>query len=482
MNTFHTNAFQNLWRRFLVACLVSFVAHLACCLTAEAESASSQDSVVVSADTESNDVPIPSETPAAVMPTAAANVQHCIGSHVDIEDLNLLGADVTVPAFADSVTGISNPMRVAMLCHNFTYRITNMGSFAANTLQRPVNGSEQAYVGQRPTWSAGSYTGINTDLRSFHLSGYQLTLGAFFTHNSWQPAAPSAVKMSMVTIYKPFFHHRLEFKTGYQSNDMEFIGMQVGGSVSSGQSGVYAVLPFEVGLAFMPLAAPTFTIRAQPKGNFYGKAGLQRSASPLGGMADIARDSAGFRFAPKGDGLLSIFEGGYKRDSEKDVPEFWVRGGYLTNTTKFPNAKTGLNSSGNNCTFLLVDRELSQDDPADTDNGFYIGGSFVTAPPEYDAYSRYYELRLYKNGPFHRMNDMAALVSSYTSFSRYTTANAIAAGQTIGTHAATMSASYSVRLGPGTYLSNVLSYNSRPAIIPRLPEALIFTTQLSLFF
>jgi hypothetical protein len=47
---------------------------------------------------------------------------------------------------------------------------------------------------------------------------------------------------------------RNEVKTN--TNDFEFIGLQVGGSIASGAQGVYAVLPFEAGLSHYPLTTP----------------------------------------------------------------------------------------------------------------------------------------------------------------------------------------------------------------------------------
>jgi porin len=412
-----------------------------------------------------------------------APAKHCQGAHVNIEDLNLADVDVGAPPFSDSITGADNPLRRVLLCHDFTYRVVTIENGSVNTLAGPIAASQQTYVGQRPTWDVGiSYT-LNADLRSIHLSGYQLTLEAFEALTNWAPAFPQAMKMTQMVLYKPFIHKRLELKAGYQDNESEFIGMQVGGNISAGQQGVYAIIPYEVGLAYKPLTAPTFTVRVQPTGDFYGKAGLQRSTSPVSGLTDIARDAAGFRFAPRGDGLLSIFEGGYNRASRAGAHEFWVRGGYLTNTTSYANAKTSTSTRGNHCWFLLADRQLRSDDAAHPERGLYLGASAISGPPEVNAYSRYYELRLYKNAPFrNRPSDLASIVSSYTDYSRFFNSSLISAGKTAATSASTLSSSYALHVRSGTYLSTVLSYDSRPAITPRLPGALTITAELMLFF
>ena len=98
-------------------------------------------------------------------------------------------------------------------------------------------------------------------------------------------------------------------------------------------------------------------------------------------------------------------------------------------------------------------------------------------------YARYYEARLYQNAPFSsRPSDMVSLVSSYSTYSFYSRARFIAEGKTFATHAATLTGSYSARIHPGTYIITGLSYDSRPAITPRLPGALTVTIGAALFY
>jgi len=414
---------------------------------------------------------------------STASTKSCKRTHVDIEKLNFLGADVSYPPFADSITQADNPVRRAMLCYDMTYQIVSIDRFTFDMLHAPVAKSQQAYVGERPTWWTGTSYALITDLHNIHLTGYQLSLTGFVARGNWYPSAPKALKMAVVMLYKPFFQQRFEVKGGYQDNDSEFIGMHVGGAMSSGSQGVYAVLPYEVGLAFMPLSAPTFVVRAQPWGGLYGKAGVQRSSSPSGGQADIARDFAGFRFDPQGDGALSIVEGGFRRDARVDAPEVWVRGGYMADTTRYVNARTGTETGGNYCAFMLADGQLRKNGDSQPRHGLYLGASAMTVPAELNAYTRYYELRLYQLAPFiSRPADTASVVFTYTGYSRFKTDELLAAGKTAATHSVTMSASYSVHVRQGTFLSTVLSYNSRPAITPRLSGAFTVMTQASIFF
>jgi len=407
----------------------------------------------------------------------------CKGPHVDIERLNQLGADTSFPPYADTITGADNPLRRNLLCGDVTYRIFNPPSFTVNVLQPWVPKSQQVFIGQRPTWSLGPSLGIIADLASVHLPGWQFDATAIYGKASWFWSFANTLKMAQLVLYKPWLHDRLSIKFGYQDNDAEFVGTSVGGSMSSGSQGVYAVLPYEVGLSYMPLNSPTFIVRAQPVGSFYGKAGAQRSMSPHGEMTELARDAAGFRFDPKGDKLLMVYEGGYNRAAREDAHEFWVRGGYFRNATPYANLKTQTNTPGNNCEFLLVDRQVHQGDPGHPNHGLYMGASAINVPPQMNAYTRYYELRLYQIAPFRqRASDLVSVVSSYSNYSPYFFKANWAANKTAATHAATLTGSYSMRVYAGTYLVTGLSYDSRPAVTPRLPGALTVTTSAALFF
>ena len=415
--------------------------------------------------------------------TAAVLHNPCKGPHVDIEKLNQLGSDTSFPPYADTITGADNPLRKRMLCGDWTYRIFDPPSFTVNVLQDWVPKSQQVFIGQRPTWSTGPSLGLIADLASIHLPGWQFTATGIYGHASWFWSFANTLKMAQLVLYKPFLYDRFSIKFGYQDNDSEFVGTSVGGSMSSGSQGVYAVLPYEVGLSYMPLTSPTLIARAQPVGDFYLKAGVQRSMSPSGEVTELARDAAGFRFAPKGDGLLKVFEGGYNRASRQDAHEFWVRGGYFNNSTPYPNLKTGTKTAGNNCEFLLVDRQLHMGDPDHPNHGLYLGASAIAVPPQMNAYARYYELRMYQIAPFGRHpSDLVSVVSSYSNYSPYFTKADLAAGKTAATHAATLTGSYSMRVHAGTYIVTGLSYDSRPAVTPRLPAALTVTTSAGLFF
>ena len=407
----------------------------------------------------------------------------CGSAHLDIEAFNYPGAELLLPTFADSITGADNPLRRDLLCHGLAYRVVSNDNFTASPQSDPAAAAPQVYVGQRPTWTVASYYFLAADLRSLHLAGYQISTIAVVSRTSWYPGTLEASKMLQAVVFKSFFHKRIEIRAGYQNNDDQFVGMQVGGNAASGSVGVFAVPQNEMGLAYAPLSAPSVTARVQPVGNFYAKGGLQRSASPAGGPEDLQRDAAGFRFAPDGDGLLSIVEGGYQRNAQPDSPATWVRGGYMTNTTRYLSARTNTYLSGNRCWFVLADRQLHPTSVAAPAHGLYMGISAISVPSDLNAYPTYDELRFYQVAPLRsRPYDMASLVLSHTGYSRFTRAQLAAAGKTTASSLSTVSASYSVHLRSGIYISAGATYNTRPAISPRLPGAFTANLQTMFFF
>ncbi|MGA8042879.1 MAG: carbohydrate porin [Terracidiphilus sp.] len=434
-----------------------------------------------SAEASSHALPNP---PHALRPPARGAAEApCSTAHFDIEELNYLGADLVLPTYSDSITGVRNPLRRDMLCHDITYRVVSNDSIAASPQSSPATVPQQIYVGQRPTWAIASYFFLTADLRSIHLAGYQFNGVAVVSRTSWYPATLEASKMMQAVLYKPFLHNRIEIKAGYQNNDDQFVGMQVGGNASSGSEGVFAVPQNEIGLAYAPLSAPSVTVRVQPRGGFYAKGGLQRSASPAGGPEDLHRDAAGFRFVPKGDGLLSMLEGGYKRDAQTDSHATWIRGGYMTNTTRYLSARTNTYTAGNRCWFVLADRQLRSTSIAAPNHGLYAGVSAISVPSDLNAYPSYDELRFYQVAPLRsRPYDMASVVLSHTGYSRFTRAQLTAAGKTTASSLSTAMASYSVHIQSGIYVSGGVAYNTHPAISPNLPGAFTATMQTMFFF
>ncbi len=404
-------------------------------------------------------------------------------SERSIEDLNLLGGDTVMPPFADSNIDVNSAYRRELWSKGVAVRLIQQVQYAQNTLQAPVAADNQTYVGEREYGAALEHLILTADLRQLHLKHAQFYGSALWNWVSWNPAGPRTIQIWDLCLYQAFGNNRVEVKAGYISNDIEFVGLFVGGSTASGAQGVYAILPYEIGMSFFPLAAPSVNLKIQGPKTTYLKIAAQRSLDPAGGPAEVARNHSGFRFDPKGDRLLFLSEAGYNRPSSADARQLWIRAGYFRNSTDYLNHQNGRKESGNYVVYALADYQIRKPDPLNPGHGLYLGASGITVPSRFDAYDRYAELRLYQEAPFQsRPADMISFVSSYTTHSKYFTDPLVAAGKTVWRNSASVTGSYTLHVRSGNYLSAGLSYVHGPAITPRVKDALTFATSYTLFF
>src|ERR1017187_2237469 len=400
-----------------------------------------------------------------------------------IEDLNYLGGDAAMPPFSDSVIDVDSGFHRSLFSKGIAFRVITGIQYTQNMLNKPVPADEQVYAGQRPFESSFVQPILAADLHQLHLKHAQLYLGAVWNWASWNPAGPKSLQLWALYFYKAYGEDRLEMKAGYIANNMNFVGLFVGGSTATGAQGVYAVLPYEVGMSYFPLTAPSFNVRIRGPKNTYIKTAVQRSLDPNGGATEVARNHTGFRFIPHGDELLLINEGGYMRAASADAHEAWFRAGYIYNNTLYRNEVTGQSESGNYCAYALMDYQLLKSGREHPKQGLYAGGSFMTVPETMNAYARYYEARLYKEAPVRsRPDDVLSVVASHTGYSKVFTDHLVSQGKTVWRAGSTVTGSYSLRASRGNYLSLGLSYVDGPAITPRVPNALNVVANWTLFF
>jgi porin len=400
-----------------------------------------------------------------------------------IESLNIPGGDAALPPLSDSAVDVGSPFRQELWHRGIALRLINTMRYAQNTIQAPVPADQQVYVGQHPFEGEMINPILTWDLRQFGLKHAQFDLSGVWQWVSWEPAGPKAFGLWTLYLYKEFGRDRVELKAGYNSNDIEFVGMQVGGSTASGVQGVYAVLPYEVGMAFFPLPAPQFNLKLNAPGRTYLKIGLQRSLDAAGGPATEARNHTGLRFAPKGDKLLAIEEAGYRRPFSGSMRAVWFRAGYMHNSTPYMNFANGKDEPGNHAAYALMDGQITRTSQEHPESGLYAGASAMTAASQFNAYDRYFEARLYKLAPIAtRPQDVASVVSTYTGFSKSLTDTLVAKGTSVWRNSASLTTSYNFHLAPGNYLSVGLSFVRGPAIKPRVDDALTFAAVYTVFF
>jgi porin len=401
-----------------------------------------------------------------------------------MEELNLVGAAVTMPSIADTLFGVESGFRRRLFRDGILLRANVIPRVTVNLLD--FGGSEagapQSYIGQRPTWITGVNPILTANLRQLGLRHAQLQIGGGWRWTNWNPAGPKTVGLTTLYLYKMWREGQVEMKAGYVTNDIEFAGMQVGGSLATAAQGVYAVLPFQVGMSFFPLTAPSANLRVRGPRSTYVKIGLQRSLDAEGAVATQRRNPAGFRFVPKGNRLLRIHEAGYLRAASGSHRYVWVRAGYLHNDTPYTNRTTGRKESGNFCAYLLADYQIRRGF-GPWASGLYVGGTAMTAPEKFNAYARYYEARVYHKGPFEqRPDDQVSVVAAYRGHSRHVTDALIAQGKGVWRRSLSLTLSYSMHVARGTYLTTGLGYVRGAAITPRVADGVLLTTQWGLYF
>lgn len=400
-----------------------------------------------------------------------------------IEDLNYRGGDASMPPFSDSIIPEDSAYRQGMFRNGLAFRLISGVQYTQNLLDGPVAADEQVYVGQRPFATAFAQPIFSWDLRQLHMKNAQLYMGAVWNWVTWNPAGPKTLQLWALYFYKEFGEDRVELKTGYIAHNMNFVGLFVGGSTATGTQGVYAVLPYEVGMSYFPLTTPAFDLRVNGPRHWYVKGAAQRSIDPNGGPTEVSRNHTGFRFIPHGDKLVTIGEGGFERAASADAREAWFRTGAIYNTTKYMNQATGQLESGNRCFYVLMDGQVQQTDREHPAHGVYLGGSFMTVPETMNAYSRYFEARAYKEAPFRaRPDDVFAVVASRTAYSPVFTDKLVAQGKTVWRGGTTLTGSYVLHATPGNYVSLGMTYLYGPAITPRVPNGLTFLANWTWFF
>lgn len=399
-----------------------------------------------------------------------------------IEDLNLLGAAVSNPPFTDTVLGADSTFRRALFEQGMVLRANVVPRFTMNVLDGPVPASEQRYIGHRPTFIWGLNPVFAADLRQLGLKGVQLNVGFAWRWANWSPAGPNTTAVSTLYLFKRWGDRRVEMKAGYNVNDQEFVGLQVGGSSSTGAQGVYAVLPVEVGMSSYPLTAPTINFRFRGPGRTYYKTAAQRSLDAAGSQSTIDRNPTGLEFLQDGNGLVLINEVGFQRASSASAKQAWFRTGYVGNSTLYTNKETGAKESGNYCAYALIDLQLTSPNPKRPAQGLYMGGSAMTVPSTLNTYDRYYEFRVYERAPFaSRPTDVLTFIASHRGHSRFVTDALAAQGKSYWTSSKSLTATYTLHLSNGNYLSLSAGYQHGAAVTPRVDDALTATAYWILY-
>ncbi|MDP9155442.1 MAG: carbohydrate porin [Pseudomonadota bacterium] len=362
-------------------------------------------------------------------------------------------------------------------------------SFADNENPSANRGGTQLYNGQKTTLSTQNLFGITYDLSRFGIpDGQFLIWGAKYAY-TWQPGGPSKFGLAGATYYQTLFNKKVEFKIGYLDSSLEFVGTNVGGSLSTSVFGPLGSIPYQGGENNVTTPTPGVIVKYNFDQNFYTKATIQRAVSPDGFVTEVGENPSGFDWRTANTGVLYLDETGYQRAAAPGVMQTWVRAGAAYNTSRYTSLETpGTRTGGNSWYYFLVDRQLWQIDgrAGSGRRGVYGGFSVMYAPPNLNRFTQYYELRLYGQGLLDsRPDDLVSLVATSTAWSPVAIENAEAAGSLVHRTSQSITATYSAHIAKGVYGSLGLSLVNHPTTITYTPatrSAVNLLGALNIFF
>jgi porin len=332
---------------------------------------------------------------------------------------------------------------------------------------------KQAYNGQQPTFLSNNVLLLAYDLSRYGIPDGQIVVGGTYLYDTWNPGGPNALSLATLTYYQTFFDKRVELKFGYLSNALEFWGPLLSGNLSSSIFGPSATIPVETGISATAWTTPGINLKFNGPGGFYDKFGIQRASNPDGPVAEKTANPTGLDWSTPNSGILFINEFGYRREAAPGQPAIWVRAAPMFNTSKYVDYAFGGRRTGDYAAYFLADQQFLQLAPiaGQAARGIYGGVTAIYAPPKFNRYSQYYELRLYGIGLMpSRPRDMVSLVISRNVFSHYLVDAALQQGQLAHSDSLSITAAYTASLAPGIQGGIGLGYTNHPTSVTYTPQ------------
>ena len=218
--------------------------------------------------------------------------------------------------------------------------------------------------------------------------------------HSWEPGGPNASSLATLSYYQTFLNRQVELKVGYLANAVEYWGPFLAGNLSSGIFGPSGSIPVEAGLSAWAWTKPGINIKLNGPNGLYNKFGVQVASNPDGPLAEKTANPTGLNWSTPNSGILVINEFGYRKEATPGQLATWVRAAPIVNTSRYIDFEFGGRGTGNYAAYVLADQQFVQLAPVagQAARGVYAGVTAMYAPPEFDRFSQYYELRLYGIG------------------------------------------------------------------------------------
>lgn len=398
----------------------------------------------------------------------------------EIDRLNLRGI-VAVPKTADTLLGDMGGLKETLADYGIGFSALLAGNFETQISGLPhTTAGQQRYVGQQAEFdSSASYLALTYDLGRIGLKDGLFTMQGCGAYSTYAKTYPSGMRFCSAYIDQPLFNNVLDIQVGYLANNYQFANPLVGGSVASGSIGPSSSILTEMGLSAGGIGAPGVNV-AVNLGDFYDKAGVQRSVSPQGYVYDgTVANTNGLSFNENGAGTLLINEVGYKHNSTADSDFTWVRLGAMQNNSSFTRYHGG--TSGADGFYALADFQLFELDPKSPSRGIYAGASYMYANPQVFAYPDYYEGRIYAKGLFpDRPKDQLTFVATETKVSNDYQWSLEKKGEMARSEIYNFTLVYNYKIMPGLSLNGGFSYALHPSVYYTEDEGSPLLLRLSL--
>lgn len=397
---------------------------------------------------------------------------------------------VNQPSVTDTTLGDWWGNREILASYGFGFSGLLTGTFDHDVLHLPTSTfGSQHYIGQRSEFdTSASYIALTYDLGRLGLLKDGLLTAQACAGGGTYHIYPHGVRLCALYVDQPLFNNQFDIAFGIQANSNMYANPLVGGSVATGSLGPSANILTELGLAAGGEGAPAINLTYKPfDGDFYNRAGVQRSTNPAGYVPEgEVYDPAGLTFTEPNAGPMVIDEVGYRHFATANSKYTWLRVGGIDNFsdyTPFLNTKVRQGGGG---IYALADQQVMQFDPLDPRRGIYVGATFMYASPQVYTYSNYYEARAYVLGPFtERPKDQIAFVVGRTIASKdYIQSIASKYPNEIYPDVNNFTLVYGYHVAPGVYLNVGLQYAIHPTVTytPAQGNPLLFRTSLSAYF
>ena len=397
------------------------------------------------------------------------------------DQLKLRGWTVPLPGAADTLDQGLFGARNALAEKGISYFGFSTSTFQDNVLRHghppganpslSQNSKLEQYGGQLPTYTTADTIFLMYDLRRYGIPDGQISVGGSLLGTNWNPGDPDGIGVAQISYYQTLFNRRVEVKAGLLTNNLEYLGTQVGGSIANGLFGVSAAIPFETGQNLGSFPTPAVNVKVNFPEHVYTKFGVQRATSPDGLVTERLQNPTSVRFTVPNDGVLVIDETGYRVPPAPGQMSTWIRA--AANYTSSRYRDFTLQQRRHNPNFglyFLADRQLIQTapnaGPGSAIRGIYAGVSAMYAPSYFNVFSQYYEARLYGFGlvpgrPF----DFVSLVYNRNVFSEDLVRLTRSFGRLAHDNANTYTASYSAHVLHGVNLNLGVSYTDHPTAV-----------------